>query len=68
MHQKWAEHDKFAWQTGYGAFSVSQSAVPDVRKYIEEQEEHHRKMSFQEEFVAFLKKQGIAYDERYFWD
>ena len=68
VHQKWAEHDKFAWQTGYGAFSVSQSGVPDVSKYIAEQEEHHRKMSFQEEFLVFLKKQGIAYDERYIWD
>ena len=69
VHQKWPqEHSKFGWQTGYGAFSVSQSNVPDVVKYIEGQEAHHRKVSFQDEFVTFLKKHGIAYDERYIWE
>ena len=58
---------KFAWQTGYGVFSVSESSVKAVIKYIAEQEEHHRKHSFQEEFVAFLKKNRIEYDERYIW-
>jgi REP element-mobilizing transposase RayT len=58
----------FAWQTGYGAFSVSQSHVPTVVKYIRDQERHHRKVSFQEEFIAFLKRHGIAYDERYIWE
>ena len=58
----------FAWQTGYGAFSVSESRVAAVSKYIATQEEHHRKRSFQEEYVAFLKKNKIAYDERYIWD
>ena len=58
----------FAWQTGYGAFSVSQSNVPSVVKYIRNQEQHHRKVSFQEEFVAFLRAHGIAYDERYIWE
>ena len=57
----------FAWQTGYGAFSVSQSNVPDVVKYIRNQDEHHRVMSFQEEFIAFLKRHGISYDEGYIW-
>ena len=64
-------HDKrcadFSWQTGYGAFSVSESNVAAVTKYIAEQEEHHKKVSFQEEFVAFLKKNHVAYDERYIW-
>jgi putative transposase len=59
---------QFAWQAGYGAFSVSESNVPAVTKYIASQEEHHRKRSFQEEFVAFLKKNNVAYDERYIWE
>ena len=61
-------HKEFGWQAGYGAFSVSESKVPAVTKYIATQEEHHRKRSFQEEFVAFLKKNKVAYDERYIWD
>jgi REP element-mobilizing transposase RayT len=58
----------FAWQTGYGAFSASQSNVQAVVKYIRNQDQHHRKVSFQEEFIAFLKRHGIAYDERYIWE
>ena len=58
----------FHWQNGYGAFSVSQSNVAEVRSYIANQEEHHRKMSFQEEFLALLKKHRIDYDERYLWE
>jgi putative transposase len=57
-----------AWQTGYGAFSVSQSNVPAVVKYIRSQDEHHRKVTFQKEFIAFLKRHGITYDERYIWE
>jgi REP element-mobilizing transposase RayT len=59
---------KFAWQAGYGVFSVSESNIAAVTKYIATQEEHHKKQSFQEEFVAFLKKNKVAYDERYIWD
>jgi REP element-mobilizing transposase RayT len=59
---------KFAWQTGYGAFSVSQSNVSAVVEYIRNQDRHHHKVSFQEEFIAFLKRHGIAYDERYIWE
>jgi len=55
----------FSWQEGYGAFSVSASQVPVVKKYIENQEEHHRKRNFEEEFVALLRNCGIEYDERY---
>jgi REP element-mobilizing transposase RayT len=55
----------FSWQEGYGAFSVSSSQVPVVKKYIQNQEEHHRKRNFEEEFVALLRNCGIAYDERY---
>jgi REP element-mobilizing transposase RayT len=58
----------FAWQTGYGVFSVSESNVAAVTKYIAEQHEHHEKHSFQEEFVAFLKKNHVEYDERYIWN
>ena len=61
-------HKEFAWQAGYGVFSVSQSNVPAVTEYIATQEVHHRKRSFQEEFVAFLKKNKVAYDERYIWN
>ena len=58
----------FHWQSGYGAFSVSQSNVPQVVKYIAEQKEHHRRRTFQEEFRAFLKRYRVPYDERYVWD
>jgi REP element-mobilizing transposase RayT len=61
-------HTEFAWQSGYGVFSVSESSIPAATKYIAHQEEHHKKYSFQEEFVAFLKKNNVAYDERYIWD
>jgi REP element-mobilizing transposase RayT len=56
---------EFSWQEGYGAFSVSSSQVPVVKKYIRNQEEHHRKRSFEEEFVALLRRSGVEYDERY---
>lgn len=68
VHQTWPDRQGFGWQVGYGAFSVSRSNVPAVIRYIQRQEEHHRKVSFQEEFVTFLKKQGITYDERYLWE
>ena len=58
----------FYWQNGYSAFSVSQSNVADVMRYIERQEEHHRKMTFQDELRALFEKHGIVYDERYVWD
>ncbi len=59
---------KFSWQNGYGAFSLSQSQVESVRQYIEQQEEHHRTMSFQEEFRMFLTRHRLEFDERYVWD
>jgi putative transposase len=58
----------FHWQNGYGVFSVSPSVEADVAAYIRGQEEHHRKISFQEEFRSFLRKHGVAFDERYVWD
>jgi putative transposase len=57
----------FAWQTGYGVFSVSESSVRDVTEYIAKQQEHHRKRSFQEEYIAFLKKNNVEYDPKYIW-
>jgi putative transposase len=58
----------FAWQRGYGAFSVGPGDLAALQTYIDNQEEHHRSRSFQEEYVAFLKKYGVEYDERYIWD
>lgn len=59
---------KFAWQAGYGAFSVSESNLAAVANYIATQEEHHRKMSFQDEYREFMKKHKVEWDERYVWD
>ena len=58
----------FAWQRGYGAFSVGPSDLESLRRYIDQQEEHHRTKTFQEEYRAFLSKYGIDHDERYVWD
>ena len=55
----------FSWQEGYGAFSVGASQVPAVKRYIQNQEEHHRKRNFEQEFVVLLRNCGIEYDERY---
>ena len=67
-HATFPEIQNFAWQEGYGAFSVSISHLADTIAYIENQEEHHRHKSFQEEYLAFLKKHRIDYDEKYLWD
>jgi REP element-mobilizing transposase RayT len=68
VHETFPEQSGFAWQNGYGAFAVSFSLVDRVRAYLANQAEHHRKVTFQEELVAFLKRHGIAYDERYVWE
>jgi len=57
----------FAWQAGYGAFSVGQTECEIVRNYIHNQEEHHKARSFQQEYRAFLDKYHVPYDERYLW-
>ena len=64
---RWANEEghKFAWQQGYGAFSVSSSLIPTVIHYIENQEAHHREMSFDAEFLALLKKHGIEFDPKF---
>ncbi|HEV2318154.1 MAG TPA: IS200/IS605 family transposase [Verrucomicrobiae bacterium] len=58
----------FAWQSGYGIFSVGFSQIGTVRKYIANQEQHHRKISFQDEFRQLLRRYEIDFDERYVWD
>lgn len=62
------EYAGFAWQSGYGAFSIGQSGYEKLRRYIQTQKEHHKKISFQDEYRVFLKKYQIEYDEKYVWD
>ena len=68
VHDTFPEDRLFRWQTKYGAFGVSVSQLDRTIQYIKDQEKHHQKMTFQEEFLAFLKKHRIAYDERYLWE
>lgn len=68
MKKQGHQHRDFYWQAGYGAFAVSQSNVEQVRAYVAAQEEHHRDMSFQDEFRTMCRKHGITIDERYAWD
>ena len=65
MHDVFPAVKDFSWQRGYGAFTVSQSNVEEVRGYIRRQKEHHARISFRDEFIQFLKANGIEYDERY---
>ncbi len=67
VKKKWPERRSFGWQGGYGAFSVSESSRSKVIRYIQEQARHHRKISFQDEFLAMLRKHGVEFDERYIW-
>jgi len=62
------EYLNFYWQNGYGAFSVNPAEIDKVVSYIENQKEHHRKKTFQGEYLAFLRKYKVEYDERYMWD
>ncbi len=59
------QYQQFAWQDGYGAFSVSASQADKTIAYINGQKEHHRKRTFEEEFIEFLDKHGVEYDRRY---
>jgi putative transposase len=68
VHKTFPTRSTFAWQIGYAAFGVSPSQKPTALDYIAGQEEHHRKISFKEEFISFLKKHEIEYDERYLWE
>jgi len=65
LHDTFPNQKKFAWQEGYGAFSVSYSQVPKTIAYINNQKEHHRRKTFAEEFVELLKRHNIDYDSRY---
>jgi len=65
IHEEFRELCDFGWQDGYAAFSVSHSVLPKVIRYIESQEEHHRRLSFKDELIALLKRHGVEYDERY---
>jgi putative transposase len=67
VHDNWPRQ-AFAWQLGYGAFSVGKSNAPEILKYIGHQEDHHRKSTFKEEFIDLLRHHEIDYDERYIWD
>ncbi len=65
---KGTEFRNFHWQRGYGAFSIGQSQVKAVKQYIQGQKEHHRRVTFKEEYRGLLKAYGIDYEERYVWD
>ena len=68
VHETFPARAAFAWQSGYGAFTVSFSNVEAVREYIRGQEEHHKVRTFQDEFREFLRRHAIEWDERYVWD
>ena len=68
IHKEFPALQPFAWQSGYGAFSVSHSAIGDVKRYIANQHEHHRIKTFQEECREFLDRHEMDYDERYLWE
>lgn len=68
VHENFPEHRLFSWQEEYGAFSVSVSQLDGVTEYIRSQPAHHKTMTFQDEFLALLKKHCIDFDERYLWD
>jgi putative transposase len=68
VHDNFPEANDFWWQTGYGAFTVSHSAMDSVKAYIANQEEHHKSRTFQDEFRTLLIKHGIEFDEQYLWD
>ncbi|WP_428307804.1 IS200/IS605 family transposase [Lacipirellula sp.] len=68
MKQQGAAYIDFAWQNGYGAFSIGQSQLADLQRYIAGQRDHHRREPFQDEFRCLLKRYEIDFDERYLWD
>jgi REP element-mobilizing transposase RayT len=67
VHDSFPDRRDFAWQSGYGAFSVGVSQIDDTKRYIANQAEQHRVKSYEEEFIAFLKRHNIEYDPRYIW-
>jgi putative transposase len=67
VHDTFPQFVDFAWQEGYGAFSIGVSGIEATTAYIQDQQEHHRRKSFQEEFLSFLHKHNIEYDPRFVW-
>lgn len=67
IHETFPDKSTFGWQDGFGAFSVSHSNMEDVERYIAAQDEHHRQLSFQDEFVAFLQRHRVEHDQRHIW-
>ena len=67
IHETFPELRLFSWQEGYGAFSLGISNVAETKKYIENQEKHHSKESFRDEYLKFLRKNNIDFDEKYLW-
>lgn len=67
IHEEYSEHSGFAWQKGYGAFSIGVSQIDVTKNYIANQAEHHRTRTFQEEFLMFLEKHNLEYDPNYIW-
>ncbi|HEY3392604.1 MAG TPA: IS200/IS605 family transposase [Lacipirellulaceae bacterium] len=65
---KGPKYADFAWQNGYGAFSIGQSQLDDLKRYIANQREHHKRQTFQDEFRELLRRYEIKFDERYVWD
>ncbi|MFO0826220.1 MAG: transposase [Gemmataceae bacterium] len=68
VHDTFTDQREFSWQTGYGAFSVSHSNIDAVKAYIVNQQEHHTKLSFQDELRGLFRKHDISFDETYLWD
>ena len=68
IRSHFSSHPQFEWQAGYGAFSVSQSQIETVIRYIVNQQEHHQRESFQDEFRQLLRRHGLLWDEKYVWD
>ena len=68
VHESFEGLRDFAWQRGYGGFTVNRALVPEVESYIRNQEEHHRTLSFQEEFLALLRSHGVEFDQRYVFE
>jgi hypothetical protein len=68
VHDSFPERREFAWQKGYGAFSISKSIETRLIEYIKNQQEHHRRRGFKEEFLKLLDRHGVEYNEQYLWD
>jgi len=68
IHETFPTHSRFAWQEGYGAFSIGVSGIEQTKAYIADQDSHHEATTFEEEYVAFLKRHGLDYDDRYVFD